>query len=66
MPFLLRSPGLSIQGVGGFVPCVLTLGGRRNKLHLFRVTALIGGPLTLVHVVEVGLKTDILLKLLGQ
>ncbi|KAJ8426753.1 LOW QUALITY PROTEIN: hypothetical protein Cgig2_029422 [Carnegiea gigantea] len=66
VPLQLRSPGLSIQGVGGFVPCILTLGGRRDKLHLLRVTALIGGLLTLIHVVEVGLKMAILLKLLGQ
>ncbi|KAJ8425727.1 hypothetical protein Cgig2_001026 [Carnegiea gigantea] len=52
MPLLLRSPDLSIQGVGGLIPCVLTLGGRRDKCHLFRVTTLIGGPLTLIHVVE--------------
>ncbi|KAJ8427427.1 hypothetical protein Cgig2_019039 [Carnegiea gigantea] len=63
---LLRSPGLSIPGVGGFVPCVLTLSGRRDKLHLLKVTALIGGPLMLIHVVEVGLEIAILLKLMGQ
>jgi len=63
---LLKSPGSGIQGVDGFVPCVLILGGRRNKLHLFRVMALIGRPLTLIHTVEVGLEVAILLKLLGQ
>ncbi|KAJ8431116.1 LOW QUALITY PROTEIN: hypothetical protein Cgig2_004707 [Carnegiea gigantea] len=66
MPLLVRSPNLSIQGVGGLVPYVLTLGGRRDKLHLLRVTALICGPLTLIHVVEVGLKIAILLKFLGR
>ncbi|KAJ8444583.1 hypothetical protein Cgig2_013862 [Carnegiea gigantea] len=55
-PLLLRSPDFSIQGVGGFIPGVLTLGGRRNKLHLLRVTALICSSLTLIHIVEVGLE----------
>ncbi|KAJ8434595.1 hypothetical protein Cgig2_025021 [Carnegiea gigantea] len=59
MPLLLRSPSLSIQGVGGFVPRVLTLGGRRDKLHLLRVTALIGGPLMLIHIVERGLASSL-------
>ncbi|KAJ8449200.1 LOW QUALITY PROTEIN: hypothetical protein Cgig2_027202 [Carnegiea gigantea] len=45
---LLRSPGLSIQGVSGFIPCVLTLGGRRHKPHLLRVTTVIGSPLMLI------------------
>ncbi|KAJ8419440.1 LOW QUALITY PROTEIN: hypothetical protein Cgig2_027360 [Carnegiea gigantea] len=63
---LLRSPGLSIQGVGDLIPCVLTLGRRRDKLHLLRVTALIGRPLTLIHIVEAGLEIAILWKLIGQ
>jgi len=66
MPLLFRSPGLSIQGVDGLIPCVFTLSGRRDKLHLLKVMALIGGTLTLIRVVEVGLKIAILLKLLGQ
>jgi len=65
VPLLLRSPDLSIQGVGGFVPYVLTLGRMRDKLHLLRVTTLIGGALTLIHIVEVGLEIAILLKVLG-
>ncbi|KAJ8425281.1 hypothetical protein Cgig2_027583 [Carnegiea gigantea] len=50
---LLRSLGLSFQRVGGFIPSILALGGRRDKFHLLRVTALNGGPLALIHVVEV-------------
>ncbi|KAJ8421184.1 LOW QUALITY PROTEIN: hypothetical protein Cgig2_011312 [Carnegiea gigantea] len=34
--------------------CILALGGRRDKLHLLKVTALNGGPLALIHVVEAG------------
>ncbi|KAJ8430631.1 hypothetical protein Cgig2_008311 [Carnegiea gigantea] len=66
MLLLLRSLDLSIQGVGGLVPCVLTLGRRRDELHLLRITTLIGGPLMLIHVVEVGLEIAILLKRVGQ
>ncbi|KAJ8443840.1 LOW QUALITY PROTEIN: hypothetical protein Cgig2_010304 [Carnegiea gigantea] len=40
------------RGVGGFALYVLTLGGRRDKLHLLRVTALIGSLLMLIHIVE--------------
>ncbi|KAJ8431172.1 hypothetical protein Cgig2_019848 [Carnegiea gigantea] len=66
MTLLLRSPGLSIQGVGCLVPCALTLTGRRDKLHILGVMAFIFGPLTLIYVVEVSLKIAVLLKLLGQ
>ncbi|KAJ8450531.1 hypothetical protein Cgig2_020168 [Carnegiea gigantea] len=52
MTLLLRSPGLSIQGVGCLVPCTLALTRRRDKLHFLGITAFIFGPLTLVHVVE--------------
>jgi len=62
MTLLLISPGLSIQGVGCLVPCALNLVGRRDKLHLL---GLILSPLTLVHIVEVGLTIVVLLKLLG-
>ncbi|KAJ8445037.1 hypothetical protein Cgig2_022557 [Carnegiea gigantea] len=48
---ILERPTLH-RGVGGLVPRVLTLGRRRNKLHLFRITTLIYSPLTLVHIVE--------------
>ncbi|KAJ8445627.1 LOW QUALITY PROTEIN: hypothetical protein Cgig2_018568 [Carnegiea gigantea] len=66
MTLLLRSPDLSIQGVGCLVPYALTIAGRRDKLHLLGVTAFILGPLTLVHIVELGLKIAVLLKRLGQ
>ncbi|KAJ8438964.1 LOW QUALITY PROTEIN: hypothetical protein Cgig2_018875 [Carnegiea gigantea] len=45
MILLLRSPGLSIQGVGCLVLCTLALTGRGDKLHLLRVTTFIFGPL---------------------
>ncbi|KAJ8443428.1 hypothetical protein Cgig2_026215 [Carnegiea gigantea] len=63
---LLRSPGLCFQEVGGLVLGNLTLGRRRDKLHLLRVAALSGRPLTLIHVVEVRLEVTIVLKLIGQ
>ncbi|KAJ8433060.1 hypothetical protein Cgig2_020627 [Carnegiea gigantea] len=66
MPLLLRSPSLSIQGVGCLVPCAFALARGRDKLHLLGVTTFIFGSLTLVHIVEVGLKVTVLLKLLGQ
>ncbi|KAJ8422412.1 LOW QUALITY PROTEIN: hypothetical protein Cgig2_023436 [Carnegiea gigantea] len=66
MALFLRTLSYSIQGVGGLVPYLFTLPGRRDKLHLLRVTTVICGRLTLVHVVEVGLKIAVLLKLLGQ
>ncbi|KAJ8423578.1 LOW QUALITY PROTEIN: hypothetical protein Cgig2_002907 [Carnegiea gigantea] len=63
---IFRSPSISIRGVSRPIPCAITLTGRRNKLHLFRVLALVLGPLALVHVVEVGLEGDVLLKFSGQ
>ncbi|KAJ8441485.1 hypothetical protein Cgig2_011162 [Carnegiea gigantea] len=48
---------ISIQGVSCLIPCTITLAGRRNKLHLLGVLALVLGPLALVEVVEVGLKS---------
>ncbi|KAJ8446514.1 LOW QUALITY PROTEIN: hypothetical protein Cgig2_027476 [Carnegiea gigantea] len=52
MTLLLRSPGLSIHGVGCLVPCTLALTERGNKLHLLGVTTFIFGLLTVVHVGE--------------
>ncbi|KAJ8451341.1 hypothetical protein Cgig2_014113 [Carnegiea gigantea] len=66
MTLLLRSLGLSIQGVSYLIPCTLTFARSRNKFHLLRVTAFVLGSLALVYVVEVGLEIDILLKFLNQ
>ncbi|KAJ8438791.1 hypothetical protein Cgig2_023825 [Carnegiea gigantea] len=63
---IIRSPGISIQGVSCLIPCTITLAGRRNKLHLVEVAALILSLLMLVDVVEVGLVVAILLKFVGQ
>ncbi|KAJ8443342.1 hypothetical protein Cgig2_015823 [Carnegiea gigantea] len=52
MLLLLKSPDLGFQEVGGPIPSILPLGRRMDKLHLLRVMALNGGPLTLIHVVE--------------
>ncbi|KAJ8432307.1 LOW QUALITY PROTEIN: hypothetical protein Cgig2_019236 [Carnegiea gigantea] len=54
IPLLLRSLGLSIQGVGCLIPCTLSLAGRRDKLYPLRVTTFILGPLTLVHIAKQG------------
>ncbi|KAJ8428287.1 LOW QUALITY PROTEIN: hypothetical protein Cgig2_027419 [Carnegiea gigantea] len=63
---IFRSLGISIQGVIHLIPCLITLTRRRNKLHLFEVSALVLGPLALVNVVEVGLEVAVFLKFLGQ
>ncbi|KAJ8441274.1 hypothetical protein Cgig2_013689 [Carnegiea gigantea] len=47
-----QRPRPQCLGLDGLVPYVLTLGRRRDKLNLFRVTALICGPLTLIHIVK--------------
>ncbi|KAJ8442133.1 hypothetical protein Cgig2_011323 [Carnegiea gigantea] len=52
MTLILRSLGLSIQGVSGLIPCTLTLTGRRNKFHLLKVSAFVAGPLALIYVIE--------------
>ena len=66
MTLLLRSPGISIQGVSCLIPCTLTLARRRNKFHLVGVATFVLGPLALVYVVEACLKIAILLKFLSQ
>ncbi|KAJ8429209.1 hypothetical protein Cgig2_012337 [Carnegiea gigantea] len=44
MTLLLRSLGLSIQGVSYLIPYTLTLARRRNKFHLLGVMAFVLGP----------------------
>ncbi|KAJ8432236.1 hypothetical protein Cgig2_007637 [Carnegiea gigantea] len=66
MTLLLRSKGLSIQGVSCLIPYTLTLTRSRNKFHLLGVSALVLGPLAFIYVVEGGLEIDILLKFLRQ
>ncbi|KAJ8421648.1 LOW QUALITY PROTEIN: hypothetical protein Cgig2_019221 [Carnegiea gigantea] len=66
MLLLRRSPGLDFQGVGGLALGNLALGRKSNKLHLLKVTTLHVGPLTLIYVVEVGLKVTTVLRLADQ
>ncbi|KAJ8433388.1 hypothetical protein Cgig2_019178 [Carnegiea gigantea] len=49
---IFRSPDVSIQGVSCLISRTITLTKRTNKLHLFRVSALMPGPLALIYVVK--------------
>ncbi|KAJ8435429.1 hypothetical protein Cgig2_013927 [Carnegiea gigantea] len=49
---IFRSPGISIQGVSCLIPYTITLIGRRYKLHVLGVLAVVLGLLVLVDVVE--------------
>ncbi|KAJ8421436.1 hypothetical protein Cgig2_029969 [Carnegiea gigantea] len=55
---IFRSPSTSIQGASCLIPCTITLIRRRNKLYLFGVSAPVLCPLSLVDVVEAGLKLE--------
>ncbi|KAJ8428105.1 LOW QUALITY PROTEIN: hypothetical protein Cgig2_025447 [Carnegiea gigantea] len=54
-PIPLKSWPRHLEGLWPH-PHIFTLTKRRNKLHLLKVTALIGSPLAFIHIVEVSLK----------
>ncbi|KAJ8438375.1 LOW QUALITY PROTEIN: hypothetical protein Cgig2_006293 [Carnegiea gigantea] len=56
----------ALSSKGCLIPFTITLTGRRNKLQLLGVSALVLRLLVLVDVVEVGLKVATLMKFLGQ